>query len=115
MLEHARALRFAIETLQQIRVLSEAAGHHLDSDAALDQRIPALIDDAHAALAERFQDLVLADLFELGRGHTYCVTLSNWRPTITMLSTGTGALSRTLINVPLRLPTSSRKKSSPRT
>jgi len=53
---------FAIETFQEIGVLGESAGHHLDGDHAADATVSRFVDDAHAALAQDVDDIVLPDL-----------------------------------------------------
>ena len=66
----AGRLRFALQACAQLAGPGGAEvvlADHLERDAALDQRIEALVDDAHRACAELAQDLVLAQA--LGRWH----------------------------------------------
>src|SRR5438876_3251902 len=60
-LQHAGGFGLTVEALEQVGILGKAAGHHLDGDDALDEVIHRLVHDAHAALAQNFNDVVLAD------------------------------------------------------
>ena len=60
-LQHAGGFGLTVEALEQVGILGKAAGHHLDGDDALDEVIHRLVHDAHAALAQNLNDVVLAD------------------------------------------------------
>jgi hypothetical protein len=50
--------RLALEPCEALRVLGEGLGEDLDRDVALEPHVGGAIHGAHAALAERADDLV---------------------------------------------------------
>ncbi len=58
MLQHSRGFGFTVETLQQIRIFGEGAGHHFDGNQALNQVVHGLVDDAHATFADDLYNVV---------------------------------------------------------
>ena len=55
-------LDFALETLHERLVVAEARGQHFDSDDPLHAAMPSFVDRPHAAAAQLFEDVVVADL-----------------------------------------------------
>ncbi|HPD14069.1 MAG TPA: hypothetical protein PLE19_03925 [Planctomycetota bacterium] len=51
----------AVEALEEARVLGEPLRQHLDGHEAVERRLAALVDGAHAAAADEFQNLELAE------------------------------------------------------
>ena len=60
--EAGQDVRLAPEALARGRVPERAAQKHLDRDVAVEVQVAGAIDLAHAACAERFQDLVVGEL-----------------------------------------------------
>ena len=60
MVQLGRDARLAEKARDELLVLGEALGQHLERDGPVHGRLPGLVDDAHAALAE------LLDEFEAG-------------------------------------------------
>ena len=54
-------LGLALEALLQLGVVGDAGDHHLEGDVALEDGVVGEVDDAHRALAQRLDDVVLAD------------------------------------------------------
>src|SRR5207249_1947331 len=61
MIELCQDLRFALEARHALGILSEGRREHLDRHVAIQARVPRAIDLAHAARAERREDLVGSD------------------------------------------------------
>ena len=64
-------LRLVLEAREDDLALALFEQHlldHLERDVALDLRVHALVDDAHAAAADHPLDRVLADAFRDGHG-----------------------------------------------
>ena len=55
----AGRLRLALEALHRLGVVRDGGVQHLDGDAAPDADVLALVDGAHAAFADHFDDAVL--------------------------------------------------------
>src|SRR5207248_2010097 len=75
MLETAGRLGLTIEALEEIGIIGEAAGHHLDSDQSTDAVVHRPVNDPHATFAQNVDYIVLPDLGDsrLGLFHP-CVT-----------------------------------------
>ena len=52
---------FAAKTLQRLRILRSIFGKKLQGDEAAEQRVFGLVNDAHPAAAEQFDDPVVGD------------------------------------------------------
>ena len=61
MIESGGGLGFAKETGFGLVVAKQVRRQELQRDGALEARVLGLVDDAHAALAELFEDLVVTD------------------------------------------------------
>ncbi len=59
----------ALETGEALRVVGEVRGQHLEGDLAPELRVDGAIDLAHAARAERGDDLVVTETGARGEGH----------------------------------------------
>ena len=57
--EGGRGPRFALETLQRLRVPGDLRRQELEGDKAAQARVLRLVDDAHAAAAQLFQYLIM--------------------------------------------------------
>ena len=69
MLQAAGGPGFAIEALQQSRILSDSSGDGFNGDKAADERIVSLEDNAHGSAADLLQDFVSANLLFFGLRH----------------------------------------------
>ena len=67
--QDAGGARLGLEALEPVRVLREGRGQDLDRDLAAQARIRRAVDLAHAARAERREDLVRAEAGSGGEGH----------------------------------------------
>jgi hypothetical protein len=54
---------FAAETLESVRVTDQIIGEEFESDEAAEIRVFGLVDDAHAAAAQLFNDAVVRNGF----------------------------------------------------
>src|SRR5437899_12985789 len=61
MVERGNGARLIAETPAGLGGIQQARRQHLERDQPPQPRIPRLVDDAHAALAELFEDLVMRD------------------------------------------------------
>ncbi len=64
MLQQSCGLGFAMETLEEIRVICNARGDGLDGDGPPNERVTGLEDDTHGSPAEFAHDLVSADMLQ---------------------------------------------------
>ena len=91
MREAGDRLRLALEAHLQLRVVGDVRHHDLEGDLAVEHRVLREVHDAHGALAEGLDDVVLADppryLLE-SRFSTHCVLF---------LVLSTGALKAALV------------------
>ena len=53
--------RFALEALERTGLARQFVGQELQGDRAIEPHVLGLVDDAHAATAEAFRDLVMGD------------------------------------------------------
>src|ERR1700694_556487 len=56
---------FPVETLQQVRIIREAARHHLDRNDSAKQVVGGFIKHAHSPASDGFDNVVLTDMCEL--------------------------------------------------
>ena len=56
MVQPGQGARLAAEPLREIRIAPRGGGKHLERDPAVQSRLPGLVDRAHAALPEQFDD-----------------------------------------------------------
>ena len=70
----ASSLRLALEAREALGVLRERGGQRLDRDVAPEPRVAGAIHLAHAARAERRDDLVGAEAGAGGQGHRGTLT-----------------------------------------
>ena len=61
MVEGGGGLRFLHEALPLVGTADSVGGKHLQGDEPVQTRVTGLVDDAHAALAEDFDDLVVQE------------------------------------------------------
>src|SRR5258706_16428966 len=61
MVERRNRARLAFELCAQIRIARKLARQDLDRDGAIEPRVPRAVDLAHAARAERREDVVRAE------------------------------------------------------
>jgi hypothetical protein len=67
--ELCRKPGFALESVDELAVLGESGCKHLDRDQPVHADLPGLVDDAHRALADAFEELEAGDLVRgSGRG-----------------------------------------------
>ena len=69
MIQAGDGARFAIEALAQVRAIGQVRGQDFDRDGAVEPRVASFIDLAHAARADRGEDLVGAHRFSRKDGH----------------------------------------------
>ena len=73
--------RFAIEPFAEQGIGGERGGEDLDGDGPVEPRVAGSIDLAHAARADRRDDLVRAEACTSGQGHEATLILSSARGT----------------------------------
>ena len=61
MVQRGRGLRFALKTVERLRIARDIFGQEFQRDEAVQARVLGLVDDAHAAAAELFDDAVVRD------------------------------------------------------
>ena len=59
MIQSGRGLRFALEAAKRLRVAGHFVGQELQGDEAMEASVFGLVDDAHPAAAELFDDAVM--------------------------------------------------------
>ncbi len=69
MVERRDRARLAVEPMEAVGVVRRRVGQQLQGDLAPQTRVAGAVDLAHAALSERSEDLVGAELFSGGQGH----------------------------------------------
>ena len=69
MVERRDRARLAVEPMEAVGVVRRRVGEQLQGDLAPQARVAGAVDLAHAALSERSEDLVGAELFSGGQGH----------------------------------------------
>ena len=70
MVQRGGGLGFALETAQRLRVSGDVVGKKFQRDEAVQARVFGLVDNAHAAAAELFDDAVVRDgLADHGRAN----------------------------------------------
>ena len=61
MIQRGRRARFALEALERAGLQRHVFRQELEGDRAIEPRVLGLVDDAHAAAAEEFGDLVVGN------------------------------------------------------